>query len=280
MDRYSSLRTGLVGAWCPSLGESGYIVRDRSGRGNNATLNAGVSNVARQGGTALTFNGTSGIATLGKASFVGLNIITVSYWFRRATTSDGVGVQQGNTDANRMLFGGGTAGDNNIYVGGNFSTGLDLSYLSLSGFGVNTWHHFVGTMVMSDPNYGTRGRIWINGVQRTLTFFGNSGTTVVPAFTTFADIGERFTGSGTGWRGADHDDIRIYNRALTLAEIRLLASQRGIGLIPVRHRRGSLLSQFWLNVAGTWKAAKPWVNVGGTWRQGRPKIRAGGAWKG
>lgn len=76
------------------------------------------------------------------------------------------------------------------------------------------------------------------------------------------------------------DDVRIWNRPLSDSEIRLLATGRGVGLAPTRHRRASLAMQFWLNVSGAWKTAKPWINVGGTWKQGSPKIRVGGAWKG
>ena len=54
--------TGLVGAWCPSLGPSGYTLLDRSGRGRHGTLtnmNAGSDWVGSPGGWAIDFDGTN-----------------------------------------------------------------------------------------------------------------------------------------------------------------------------------------------------------------------------
>jgi len=149
-----------------------------------------------------------------------------------------------------------------------------FNWYSLPGTG---WRHIYGLFSGSMANQADRLRLFSNGVE--LPRAGNAGS--VPAALP-SSIGPFSLGRDqlNRYGAGALDDVRVYNRVLTLAEIRLLASQRGIGLVPTRHRRGSLLSQFWCNVAGTWKTAKPWINVGGTWRQGSPKIRAGGAWKG
>ena len=57
-----NILTGLVGAWCPSLGPSGYTLLDRSGRGNHGTLtnmDAGSDWLGMPGGWALDFDGTN-----------------------------------------------------------------------------------------------------------------------------------------------------------------------------------------------------------------------------
>ena len=57
-----NLLTGLVGAWCPSLGPSGYTLLDRSGRGNHGTLtnmDAASDWVGTPGGWALDYDGTN-----------------------------------------------------------------------------------------------------------------------------------------------------------------------------------------------------------------------------
>ena len=78
---------------------------------------------------------------------------------------------------------------------------------------------------------------------------------------------------------ARFDDIRLYNRALTLSEIRLLASRRGIGLTPLPDRAAGLPRRFSVNVGGTWRAADAYVNVGGDWRLSPPSVNVGGVWK-
>jgi hypothetical protein len=57
-----SIIDGLVGAWCPSLGPSGYTLLDRSGRGRHGTLtnmDAASDWVIAPGGWALDFDGVN-----------------------------------------------------------------------------------------------------------------------------------------------------------------------------------------------------------------------------
>jgi hypothetical protein len=99
-----------------------------------------------------------------------------------------------------------------------------------------------------------------------------------PSFATPLQSGERFTGSGTDRSGGAIDDIRVYNRALTLSEIRLLSTRRGIGLVPQRQRR-YYPRKPWINVGGTWKNADMYKNVGGEWKLTVPYVNDGGTWK-
>jgi hypothetical protein len=75
------------------------------------------------------------------------------------------------------------------------------------------------------------------------------------------------------------DDVRIYDRAITPAEIRLLASRRGIGLTPLPDRAAGMPRKLFVNVGGTWRNGDAYVNVGGTWKLGTPFVNAGGTWK-
>jgi hypothetical protein len=75
------------------------------------------------------------------------------------------------------------------------------------------------------------------------------------------------------------DDIRLYNRALTPAEIRLLASRRGIGLTPLPDRAAGLPRRLSVNVGGTWRPSDAYVNVGGTWKLGQASTNVAGVWK-
>lgn len=275
MDRYATLRNGLVGAWCPSLGATGYTLIDRSGRNNHGVLTnmGGQTNWrASGGGLALNLDGTNDFVDLAPL-LSGRGVVTVTFWARPTNTSSRCEVNEGTDNTTRSSYA--LAEDGNAYILPGSLSGFGRA--NWSALGVSAFIHFAGVFDIGGATDADRARLWLNGVQRTLTFTGTIPTTA-PTFTGRLRIGVR--PDNLSYSAGLIDDIRIYNRALTASEIRLLASQRGIGLLPTRHRRGSLLSQFWLNVAGTWKTAKPWINVGGTWRQGSPKIRAGGAWKG
>jgi hypothetical protein len=59
----------------------------------------------------------------------------------------------------------------------------------------------------------------------------------------------------------------------------LLASRRGIGLVPQRQRRTSASSKrLHLNVGGTWKETVPYINVGGTWKEAAVYRRDSTSW--
>ena len=273
---YESLRRGLVGAWCPSLGGSARLIADRAGS-NNARGASGVTLSARDGGTMLRMNAASPVITFGGASLVGLTAISVSFWFKRDTAiSTAVFVQQGDAENNRMFFG---PADQNAFIGGRFASGDLYRFASISSYSVSRLHHFVGVYIPGVSVLSGQ-RVFINGVALSLQTVGAGNNPVVPAFTTPLDVGARFTGSATTFTGGELDDIRVYNRELTLAEIRLLASQRGIGLVPTRQRNlPSSSKSLWRNVDGVWKETQPLVNVNGIWKPATIWQRQNGVWK-
>jgi hypothetical protein len=75
------------------------------------------------------------------------------------------------------------------------------------------------------------------------------------------------------------DDARLYGRALTLSEIRLLASRRGIGLSPLPDRAAGLPKKLFVNDAGTWRDGDAYVNNGSGWRLGVPFVNDAGTWR-
>jgi hypothetical protein len=75
------------------------------------------------------------------------------------------------------------------------------------------------------------------------------------------------------------DDARLYNRALTLAEIRLLASRRGIGQTPLPDRAAGMPRKLFVNDAGTWRNGDAYVNTGSEWRLGIPSVNDAGTWR-
>jgi hypothetical protein len=75
------------------------------------------------------------------------------------------------------------------------------------------------------------------------------------------------------------DDVRLYNRALTAPEIRLLASRRGIGLSPLPDRAAGLPRKLSVNVGGDWRPADAYVHNGTAFRLSDAKINVAGMWK-
>jgi hypothetical protein len=92
-------------------------------------------------------------------------------------------------------------------------------------------------------------------------------------------IGRSYDGATYYYLDGQFDDVRLYNRALTLAEVRLLASRRGIGLTPSASTRATYPTKFQIRVGGTWREADAYQNVGGVWKPAPPKIKVAGVWK-
>jgi hypothetical protein len=276
---FSSLRQGLVGAWCPSLGATGHRLLDRSGRNNHGTLANmdGSQWKISAGNLVLALDGVNDHAVLPTAR---LNVtgtgITVAAWLVYTTPSTAhqypriLARESGypqfqyslvvERSTRALIF--------DLGIGG-----------SLAGTARSTGLLTVGRMTHVAASYdGAFRRFYIDGVAAGSTATTGSITTVSNALTNIG-TGEGSPGSAAMWIGS-FDDIRLYDRALTQQEIRLLASRRGIGLMPVRQRRTSASSRrLYQNVAGTWKETLPLVNVGGTWKEGAVYENVGGTWK-
>lgn len=280
-DRFSAIRRGMIGAWCPSIDGIGTVIPDRSTRSNNLT-NAASRAVAQRGGYGLYISGSSDAAVATNANaqraLNGATTATLTGWVRRNTSSSHVsfGFTGDSATGNRFSILWFT--DGVIYA--SVESGGNTGFVFTAAINDTAWAHLAFTF---DGSLATASRptVYYNGVAQAATVFATIPTSLSSALGTFAlgrDNTTRLSANAgaAGWI----NDVRVFNRVLTLREIRLLASQQGIGLTPTRHRRASALSQFWLRDAGVWKRATPFINVGGTWKRGTPKIRAGGVWKG
>jgi hypothetical protein len=249
INRYASLRQGLVGAWCPSLGASGFRLIDRSGYNNHGVLtnmDPGTDWVASGGKGALDFDGvndrvsanaSSGVQDPSKGLF--------SAWIRPTS----IGSQRNIVSTWRF----------NVQSGWQFiiasSGGIGVTFLDASSnnrygavstatVAANTWAHVAG---MATDGTASGLRIFINGVESSKTT--DNGGSANPGSLDSTDmwIGVRQNGSGdTPFLGL-LDDIRIYNRALTPSEIQqLYTGGRGVGLMPerIKHRRKTTAAAF------------------------------------
>ena len=256
---HSSLRQGLVGAWCPSLGASGLSLIDRSGRGSHGTLVAPSANSwsASGDGLSVAFDGTQS-ATLPFSATFG-NSATLSLWVKRINQTSPTAADSGFFVAN--LPDGGQA-THYPYQGIIYCRLLRTNRVNglTTLIDLTQWHNLCITTDGTNYTIYQAGRI-LSQTAAESTVKLASPLRVVEFF-----------------RG-NIDDIRLYNRALTLSEIRLLASRRGIGLTPLPDRAAGLPRRFSVNVGGAWREADSYVNVAGNWRLSQPSVNVGGVWK-
>src|SRR6266853_679638 len=201
----SNTPPGLVAAYAFSEG-SGTTVADMSGNNNNGTISGATWTTAGRFGNALVFNGTSARVTVPDAASLQLTTgMTLEAWvFPTATPTNWRAIVDKNVDGYYLMAStdkgdGPSAGG--TWVGGNQNT------YGPSVVEVNTWTHLAATFD------GETVRLFVNGAE----VASQAQTTPLATTTGTLQIGgdsypnEFFAGR--------IDEVRIYNRALTEAEI-------------------------------------------------------------
>lgn len=205
----TSLDSGLVGYWSfngPDI--SGTTAYDRSGQGNNGTLTNGPTQAIGKVGQALNFDGVDDYVVVGSLSNPpSINAITMSSWIYWKSSTESYNTileNYGGSSGYGILL----RSDQKIASYFNNSGG----YIDGGGSSVpfNTWTHIVSTYD------GANVKIYINGVlDQTLGWVGSFSNN------TNLRIGHDQFGAGRYFNGAI-DDVRIYNRALSASEVKLL----------------------------------------------------------
>lgn len=230
------LLNGLAGAWMPSFGPSGYTLLDRTACSLHATLQNMVSSswLPNNGGM-LTFNGTNQyVERTGWTKQQGVTQATLSGWIQRTATF-----------AVSCLFGCGVAGTaTNRFIVQPWSD--SLIYFVVDGawgtFSSNdTLLHHV-CVVFNGGATGNANRlvVYIDGIQRTLTFTGTIGSAITNPTTVW--IGRTFETTsdyGSGRVG----DVLTWNRALTAGEAMTLyrIGPRGMANVMLQRNRKSYM---------------------------------------
>ncbi len=211
----STLMDGLMGWW--PLSEANYqggVFVDGSGEGNDGTP-ANAPNFAINGFRnpvgSTVFNGSSDLVNCGNdASLQFSTGLSISAWIR--TSADGcIGQRLHDAVDEGILLFRVIAGKIQFLVSNN-SLGNISAVNSTAPVNDNAWHHVVGT---TDR---TTMRTYIDG--------GADGTANDTSSDTLGSsvedlsIGVRLP--TTAWFDGDITDVRIYNRVLTPAEIKLL----------------------------------------------------------
>jgi len=191
----------LVGWWAFDEG-SGTTAKDSSGKGNDGTLNGGVTWVPGWRGSALEFNGTSGYVGTGKSLLNNAVDFTMCGWVKSQNSNASRIGLFGQNDLIEMGFNSGNA---EIWgaTGGTTNTAWAFNNAS-------EWHH------LAVVDSGASMMIYIDGV---LANTGGGGTHATSTF--FFNIGGGGVWDASGnWFDGQIDDVRLYSRALTAQELK------------------------------------------------------------
>lgn len=209
----STLGCGLVGYW--RLDEAGGLtVGDGSGNGNNGTIGgsplstADVPPVTFPDPQSLTFNGADTSVDIPDSSVFDISSFTLAAWIKTAdagTLRRRIVNQQGGTFWILAL-------SNNVLELGSSIDGV----LTVNGPALNNnqWRH-----VAVSRAAGTGLYWYVDGVLIASQAISNSSTY---AMDTNPQIGRYYGGSE--YFNGKIDDVRVYNRALTTAEVSSLAA--------------------------------------------------------
>ncbi len=247
--KYASLRQGLVGAWCPSLGPSGNTLLDRSGYGNHGTLtnmDAGTDWVASRYGGALDFDGVNDHVVIGdvlNSVFVGASAkFTLSAWVYPTSTGN-LAVFAKNADSNfledqrqfvlrvnnlKLTF---------VWFGALLATDFRLIESNAS-IPINQWSHVAVTFDATVSNPDNKAAFAINGISAPHTLILSTGSPVsIQNGTARLALGAFSGSSGSAFFqpfSGQLNDLRIYSSVIDNHRSFLLASEPGIGLKPER----------------------------------------------
>ena len=251
---YPQLWRGCVGAWCMSLGPSGSRLAEFSRRNHWGTLtnmDAVTDWVVSGGSYGLDFDGSNDNVTTLSTFAPGAGPMTVAYWYDGRNVSQfNMHVTQRPGSFNSAVHSTWGIGQGNYLVAPANTLRIGVLLYTPAGYRI----------FLSDGSYADRMRHYAfttSGSAITVYVDGEAvvGTTTpsgpwpdIPATSAVAIGGSQ---DGTLATNGIIDDVRIYDRVLSRAEIRLLSRRRGIAFTP-RTRRLAVIEQ----AAG---GATPWL---------------------
>ncbi|PYM89329.1 MAG: hypothetical protein DME04_26630 [Candidatus Rokuibacteriota bacterium] len=201
----SAQTSGLVAAYGFSEG-AGPTVADGSGNNNTGTLGSGVTwTAAGRYGSALVFNGAGFVTVPNAAALQLTTAMTLSAWVNPTTVSSAWRdvIYKGNDN----YYLSGTSTNASRPAGGGTFGGTTIETYGTAALAVNTWTHLAVTYD------GATVRLYVNGAQVSSLARTGALTTSTNALQIGGDSiwGQYFQGM--------IDEVRVYNRALSAAEI-------------------------------------------------------------
>jgi glucose/arabinose dehydrogenase/PKD repeat protein len=183
---------------------SGATVTDASGRGNTGTI-TGATRATGHSGSALTFNGTSNSVSIPDSSSLDLtSAMTLEAWVNPTIVTDWrtVLLKEAPGDLAYSLYGAsGYAG----FAPSTWIGGADLP--GTAPLPAAAWSHLATTWD------GTTWRLYVDGVQKASRAFAG------PIRVSSGPLKIGGNGIWGEWFSGRIDDVRVYNRGLTAAEV-------------------------------------------------------------
>jgi len=206
-------------AWYQFDETSGATAADSSGNGRTANLVNGPTWTAGRIGNAIDINGGTQHVSLPAGVVNGLNDFSIATWVRLDTTGNWRRIFDfgNNTTTNMYLTT--TNGSVIRFAITTGGSGAEQRIDGSSALPTGAWHHVAVT------RSGSTGRLYIDGTQ----VGQNTGLSLSPASlgsTTNNWIG-RSQYSADAYLDGQVDDFRIYNRALSAAEVQGLFNSSG-----------------------------------------------------
>ncbi|TSC82175.1 MAG: hypothetical protein G01um101419_662 [Parcubacteria group bacterium Gr01-1014_19] len=221
MPQNTLLNDGLLGLWSFNGKDlSGTTATDRGSGGNNGTLTNGPTVTPGIIGQALNLDGVNDFVSIADHATLDLTgSVTMSAWIKHtsSTIKDWEAIITKGDSAYRLHLCG-----NSTFCGGTPTN--DAISVAITGTGcasngttsnvipeLNRWYHVAATY------NGSAAIIYVDGVLNAESSCSGSISTNAHALY----IGENAESTGRQWTG-EIDEVRLYNRALTAAEVAIL----------------------------------------------------------
>ena len=207
-----ALKNGLLGHWTfdgPDV--TANTTTDKSGSGNDGTRN-GTTKIRGKIGQGMTFNGTSDFIDVSDTPFDITSNLTLSTWIKIASTSQ-TQILIWKTNAYGLIYNyNGITGCNLSQFCFAATNGTAWSAISNgSSVNLNTWYHVVGVF---DDAANTLD-LYVNGLKTSpVSLNGSIANTSLNLH-----LGNYDSSPDAGYLAGSLDDARVYNRALSPAEI-------------------------------------------------------------
>lgn len=201
---------GLIAGWSFNEG-TGPIVRDYSGNNHNGTMINSPTRITGIMGKAMSFDGVNDYVVFNHSSLLDLALpFSFSLWVRFTTTSNLVIGPEKNGNSGYSVQCGvpGYVGKISLTCGA-----ANRGVISTIAINDGKWHHVVLLAIIN------AGKVYIDGIDQTTV--QSSGDITTPSYgaSTVVYIGGRAT---VGPFAGALDQVRMYNRTLSLDEISVL----------------------------------------------------------
>lgn len=195
---------------------SGTVITNSATATYNGTYVGTPAWTAGKNGGGLTFSGSSGYVNMGDVNSVdGVNALTVSAWMKTTGTTEQHLVDKGICQ--------GVVNDGPFELGANFFTSGRASFVIYKSGGSPNYYPLESSVAVNDGLWhhisatydGSTMRMYVDGIA--------SGQASVPGVilsstSNALEVGGHCNGGSILWKGSV-DDVRIYSRALSPAEV-------------------------------------------------------------